>query len=121
MHIIQYPVYSVIKIVKKKQGGTVVKEGSKIEISGFVYKNLKTKADKYSDLSKSLLEYMGYRKEFLISKSRFNQLMKDELVEIILEQRAMIKKLIYDLDSEKRQKHMQELDNLYMKNKISAD
>lgn len=47
--------------------------------------------------------------------------MKDELADMVIEQRAMIRKLIDNLDPEKREKHMQSLDNLYMNNKIPTD
>jgi hypothetical protein len=91
---------------------------SKIEMSWFAYKILKANADKYNELHRSLLEYMGYEDEFLITRAGLNKLKKDELATIVLEQRNMIRKLIDDLEPDKREKHMQFLDDLYMNKDI---
>ncbi|PAQ15083.1 hypothetical protein CD798_08555 [Bacillaceae bacterium SAOS 7] len=56
---------------------------------------------------------MGYEDEYIITPSGLKRLKKDDLVEFVLQQRAMIRKLIDDLDEEKQENHIQALDDLY--------
>lgn len=71
-------------------------------------------ANKYHELRRQLLEYMGYEEEFLITKAGLKKMNKDDLVQMILEQRNMIRKLIDDLDPIKQESHLNFLDDLYL-------
>ncbi|MEK5390223.1 hypothetical protein NSQ59_07535 [Margalitia sp. FSL K6-0131] len=86
----------------------------KIELSWDEYQLLKSDSKKYHNLHRSLLEYMGYEDEYLITRAGLKKLKRDDLVTIVLEQRNMIRKLIDDLDPLKRDAHIDALDNLYM-------
>ncbi|ANC77168.1 hypothetical protein ABE65_010290 [Fictibacillus phosphorivorans] len=85
-----------------------------INIQKSHFKFLKNQTDKHDRLQKLLLEYMGYSDEFLITKSALQRLKRSDLSEIVLEQRAMIRKLIDDLEPSKRKEHLEYLDKLYM-------
>lgn len=78
------------------------------------YKLLKSDSDKYKRLHQQLLEYMGYEDEFLITKAGLMKLTKEELAKMVLEQRNMIRKLIDDLEQDKRNIHLNYLDELYL-------
>jgi hypothetical protein len=91
-----------------------LESGSKIQIPWYEYQFLKSNSDKYHELHRMLLEYMGYDDEFLITRAGLKKLKRDDLVTLVLEQRNMIRKLIDDLEPLKRDEHINTLDNLYM-------
>lgn len=69
---------------------------------------------KYERLQRLILEFMGYEDEFLITEKGLKKFKKDDLAKMVLEQRNMIRKLIDDLEPEKRDNHLNRLDDLYL-------
>lgn len=91
-----------------------IDEGNQsLNLKLYEYEFLKTHSEKYFELKRNLLEFMGYEDEFLITHAGLKKLKKDDLASIVLEQRNMIRKLIDELEPSKRESHMQYLDNLY--------
>ncbi|MBH0171008.1 hypothetical protein [Fictibacillus sp. 18YEL24] len=86
----------------------------KIEIDWFEYKFLKEQLKEYTEQKRQLYEYMGFEEEYLITRASLKSLTKNHLSLMVLEQRNMIRRLIDDLEPEKREAHMQFLDDLYM-------
>ncbi len=89
-------------------------ENHRMEIDLLEYKFLKEQLKEYTEQKRQLYEYMGYEDEFLITRASLKSLNKDHLSLMVLEQRNMIRRLIDDLVPEKREAHMQFLDDLYM-------
>lgn len=86
---------------------------NKIEIPWSEYKYYKSMVKKQGELQKQLYEYMGYEDEYLITHSSLKKLNRDNLAQMVLEQRNMIRKLIDDLEPSKREEHMRILDELF--------
>jgi hypothetical protein len=82
------------------------------------YKYMLRQFDKQSKrlgrISSDLHEYMGYNDDFLTTESGLNKLPKKELVEVIYQQRAMIRKLLELLPEDIKSKHIVKLDGMYM-------
>ncbi|HZH61768.1 MAG TPA: hypothetical protein VEY70_19785 [Metabacillus sp.] len=71
------------------------------EITG---KILQKQQKEYQKLYTLLLELIGYDNEWLTTEAGLNKYNKKELVEIILHQRSLMKKLFEELDEEKQTK-----------------
>lgn len=65
-------------------------------------------------LQNELLEFMGYEDSYLKTQQGLMRYKKEELVAIILRQRAIYRKLLQDMDEETKVRYIQELDSIYM-------
>ncbi|MGZ9868153.1 hypothetical protein ACU3L3_07000 [Priestia endophytica] len=68
----------------------------------------------HTQLKRDLLEYMGYDDTFLTTKVGYRKQTKEQLIETVFQQRAMMRKLLGELDEDKRAKLVNELDEFYM-------
>ena len=71
-------------------------------------------SQKYNQIKRDLLEYMGYDDAFLTTKAGYRKQTKNQLIETVFQQRAMIRRLLEELDEDKRAKLVNELDEFYM-------